>query len=494
MAYVRAGGDASALTFRLLEPMGDQPFGYYPAGWHAVAGLVPAWPDASVAFNATALVPVALAWTLGLAAATRALLPGRPRAAGWAALLSASGVAMPVLLMLRPEGMVPNALATALLPALVAAHVDAHVIRALPRALLLAACWSGLAALHPNAALLGLLVLGPWWLPRLVRSARQALARPHGRVVLALGAGVTALLAAGAARSSVWEGIRGAQENEVVPIPEALLGLVSGNTTGMGLAGGFLVVALAILGGLLVRRLRARWWAVSALLVAGFHLAASSSVPVLTDLDIPWYSEPRRYAPALALGLVPLAALSLDVLPRWVVRRERLWPGIPAGRVSGALAALVVVTSAAVGGIGLAQLARESWVGGVDAPVVADDAELAMLARLPDELGPGRVLGSPFSGAAHLYALAGVDVIPRSTFAQPLDAELAATLERLRTFAPGAAECAVLEAWGVRYLYVDPLPWTGAPGAPRLREVAPDAHRLVDQGGTAAVYEVVACS
>lgn len=485
LAWVRSG-HASALDFQRMEPLREG-LGYYPSGWHAVAGLVPAWPDPVVVFNVATVVPVAVAWTVGLAAVTSMLMPARPRAVVLAAILAPAGMAMPVLLTMRPEGMVPNALATALLPAAVVAVAGQG-----PRRVTIPLAILGLGAAHPNAILTATVLLAPWLAPRLWRAVRRLWTSAPGRIVVLGGSVVTCVVVAGATTLDAWRVVVAARDSAATPPTSQALALLSGNATGLGSAGGALVVLLAVVGAILVLRLRARWWAWSALLVGAFYLAVTSAVPVLRELDRPWYGEAARYAPALALTAVPLAALALDSLPRWAVQTGRLTTTLRPSRVSAALAAVVVGASGLAGVVGLVQLSADTWVGSSERPVVADDAELAMMYRLRSELDEGAVLGSPFAGTAHLYPLAGLDPLPRSSLVDELPADLSDAVHNLDRLAEDPQVCAALERAGVRYVYVDDAPWNYQPGLPDIRHAPPGA-RLVDSGGTAAVYDLVGC-
>lgn len=485
LAWVR-DGHASALDFQTLEPL-RQGMGYYPSGWHAVAGLVPAWPDPLVAFNMAVIVPTALTWTIGLAAVTRALLPARPRCTVWAALLAPSGIAAPLLLSLRPEGMVPNSLATALLPAAIAAAVA----RDLPRTLWPLA-FVGLALVHPNSVLTAVVLLLPWLAPRTGRLLRRRLSTRGGRVAAAATLLGTAVAGAASTTLGAWQAVLAVPDGGAAAPGTQALALLSGNATGLGHGGGAPVVLLAVAGALVVRRLPARWWAWSALGIALLYLAGSSAIPVLRELDRPWYGEAARFAPAIALTLVPLAALALDTLPRWAVHTGRLRTSLAPATVTRVVFTVTAVPSLIVGATGLGTLARATWVGTPDQPALADDAEIAMIERLRTRLPDGAVLGSPFAGAAHLYPMIGVPAVPRSSLVDELPAELSYAVDHLSDLRDDPRVCAALRSAGIRYLYVDPAPWNAQPGLPNLVE-PPDGTRLVDSGGSAAVHEVIGC-
>lgn len=275
---------------------------------------------------------------------------------------------------------------------------------------------------------------------------------------------------------------------------EATTNLLSGNTTGMGWASGLLVTAAAVRGGILAWRLpSARPLVRGALVMLALYLLATSSIPVLTEVDRPWYGEPRRFAPVLAAVMVPLAALAVDSGPRWLVATGRLQTDLSRQAVSRSLIVGLVAVSSVPAAFGAAILAHESFVVTPNRTGVADDDERAMLTRLSGRLDPdGAVLGSAFSGAAHLYALAGARVVLRTALSTD-DHDLAYVEEHLPELGGDAELCAAIERLHVRYLYVDPRAWNSLPGHIDLREPPGRGVTLVDAGGEAAIYEITAC-
>lgn len=493
VAWMSRSGRASSFAFWDMEPEPGGPTGFYAAGWHAVAALIPGWPDAATTFNLAALVPTALTWTLGLTLLTRALVPARSRVWIWAALLSAAGIAMPVLIVMRPEGMIPNAFALAMIPGFVAGHVRPPGGATRVTWLLALLAYAGLALTHPNALLSAGLVLLPWAAPRLRRALPTAIRSAGGRVVLFLTLvliGTVAVLLRGAwANTVAWPA-----EGPLGPW-HALLMLVSGNATGMGAAGGLLVVAAGAAGAVLLWGLGGgRWFVVATALVMVFYLLATSSIPVLTEVDRPWYGEPRRFAPVLAMVVVPLAALALDSVPRWLLTTGRVRTRLPRAAVATGLVVGVIAVSTLAGATGLWALTRYTFVGsGADEPALADDEELAMLHRLGSRLEPGTVLGSAYSGAAHLYALHGQPVVPRAAFDPEPGSDLEYVTGHLDGLGTDLHLCQALERMGVRYLYVDPRPWDVVAGQVDVGSVPAEGVRLVDSGGTAGVYEIAGC-
>ena len=154
-------------------------------------------------------------------------------------------------------------------------------------------------------------------------------------------------------------------------------------------------------------------------------------------------------------------------------------------------AAAIVAVTVVTAPLGLAAIANEAYHGSTLRPVLASADELAMLHRLPRELSAGAVFGNALSGSAYLYGLSGVSVIPSTSF-PPDDDDVRTAFTKLALAGEDPTVCPALRRLGVRYVYVDPLPWMIRPDAPEVR-AAPPGSRLVDQGGTAKVYEITAC-
>lgn len=489
LARVRSTGNGSSLTLLSASQVdGHGASGFYGAGWHAVAALVPPWPDPAVVATVTALVPSALAWSAGLAFLTRVALPSRPRTWAWAPLLGSAGVAPPMLLVMRPEGMVPNALALALLPSVVALVVVAVRAPSFPTVAVALAGATGLALSHPNGAATTAVAAGP----AVVAGVVVLLRRPqHRRVVLPGLAAVVLACVAGLVlvRGTEQFGLVTAFPAEVpLPLWEALVRLGSGNATGAGWAGGAVVMVLAVAGVVLGRRLPGRHVGYGWLALCALYLAATSPVPWLTEVDRLWYGEPRRFAPAIGTLAVPAAALALDSLWRRVRRetgRDR-----HLGRCALALAvgAPTLFTAA-----GMYVLGQATFVPAPDRTVLADAAELDMARRLATTLAPDRgILGSPFAGTANLAEVSGRRAVPPSNIPTGHDdlAYLSTHLDDLTTD-PGV--CAALDRLRIGYLYVDHSAWNGLDGVIDIRSAPRGGVRLVDSGGSASVYEVTAC-
>ncbi|WP_199424057.1 DUF6541 family protein [Actinotalea solisilvae] len=496
--HVQETGIGSSLVLSDAGEPGRAPF-FYPAAWHDVTALVPVWPDVPTVSNAAVVLPTALAWSAGAALLTRTLLPARPRAAVWAALLSAAGVALPLTLTGQQAGLIPNAMGLSVLPAVVAlvARRGPLGVRWLAGSALVLA---GLALVHPNAVLAAGLVLLPWAAHRVVAAvaATRGRARHAALATVAVGLVLLVPVVRLVAQSGPMTHVRAFPGDNPYEWTTTAVAVLSGKLGTAAGGGGVFVVAAAVVGALLVRRLpQARWLAASAGLVLVVFVAGRSGLPVLGDLDVPWYGETKRLAPVVAAMLVPLAALTLDSLGSWLVATGRLRTDLPRRQVAILLGGLLAVPGLVTGALDTAAAARADFGAGgrdgVELPTFASDAELAMLARLGDELGAGAVLGSPHSGAAHLYALHGASVSVRSPLSQvaPGLRDLERRLDDLGT---DAQVCADLARFGVRYLYVDPVLFRQERAElPRMTTAPRDGVRVVDRGGTATVYEITAC-
>jgi hypothetical protein len=127
------------------------------------------------------------------------------------------------------------------------------------------------------------------------------------------------------------------------------------------------------------------------------------------------------------------------------------------------------------------------------APRFLSAGEVELAARLDGELDPaGAVLGDPFNGSAHLYALTGQPVVfPHLT--GRWDADRLYVMEHLDRLDEDPEVCAALGRLGARYLYTDPVRYYDYAEYPGLARAETAGLRLVDSGGGASVYELTPC-
>jgi len=493
--YVQESGSASSLTVSGVYSAG-QDTGFYPAAWHGVTALVPAWPDPATVFTIAAFLPTAVAWTTGIAFLTRSVFPGRPRAACWAALLSGAGLTLPQVLAQQQAGLIPNALALGALPALLGLFVG---LRARPGARWYVAAGVGLVGLgltHPNAVLSAAVILGAWALQRSRPLLRRASRTMRGRLSLWGIGGALALLMLVTLTAARMRDVLAYSSAGPSRIWDTVVAVATGQMGSSTGGGGIAVVLTAAVGAWSVRKLRGGRPLLAALAtMLVLFVAGRSSLPLLAELDRPWFGESKRIAPAIVALLLPLAAVAIDSGGAWLATSGRLRTSLRPRTVSLVLGGVIAATGIAAGALETASQARASYSAGSDADgTFATDDELAMMRRLSGKLEPsGVVLGSPHSGAAHLYGLIGQPVAIRTPLAN-LSPELIYVTRHIAELGESTPLCGALDSLGVRYLYVDEVMFRAERSDLfRLTEPPADGVRLIETGGTASVYEITAC-
>lgn len=452
--YVLDTGDASPLHLGTLTmPLKD--VAIYPSAWHAVTALT-VIDSPAVAANVVSIMIVAIVFPAGSAALAGVLAPRSRTLPGLTAVASVAFVAFPARLL--SYGTVwPNALAYAMIPVALALlarllvrdrrppegarhrsdpvlgpdHAPVGLQRHLALSTVLVAALAGIAASHPNA-LLGLLVLAaPLIVVSLVRWA--AVAAADRRLLPVLGAlavtaasavALAALLstaqirsASGYRRSTIAQG----WEPAVQALSDSQFsGIGWGNTTPSWTLGALTVLGLVVA---LIGR-RTRWLVAGYLLGIGFFTAAMDPTSTYAYLAGAWYNDPVRLGGLVVVAAVPLVGLGLDAVARAVVALVRL-VGRSAVRgprrdavLAGAAGAVVLVVFVTATGSARVDAREERFQG--DYARSTDPAwgglltrgEQDLMERLDDELpDDALVLGSPFSGAAYLYALTGREVV-----------------------------------------------------------------------------------
>jgi len=493
--------------------------GFYPGAWHSVVALSTTG-SVVVAANAVTLVMSALVWPLGLAALARAVVPRWTEAGLAVPVLGAAFVAFPGT-MVSWGTLWPNALSYALVPAALA--LTAAAVRApgeLPDgsgvperasavvALLLALVGIGLA--QPNGTLTYALLATPlvvlaWW-RRVHGSARH-------RVLVS----TLCLVAWFVVWAGVWyafaRSIGVYQRDRVGSFVASVVTVVGDGPVGTTGTGGSWSVALAVLTvvgavALLVSR-QGRWLVVSAVIaLALFGLGADTTLGA-RDLLRPWYADVVRLGGAVPLVCAALAGVGIvgssRLVAHIVARLLRTTSLRGPATVSGALTVVLLVVLVLGTGVLRADARRAAVAGAYEAPVAAGAPhiltsvdELRLLERLGDELPDGaRILGDPFTGSALAYAVGGVDVVfPHVRGVWDEDASyLGLHLSEIDT---DPEVCRAIERLGVDYLYLDPDLYFPDHPAHQLysgigTEPPSEGFTLVDQGGTARVYEVDRC-
>ena len=493
--YIQESGTASSLTIvgQSAPSVGS---GFYAVGWHAVTALAPDWPDPAVVFTMAAFLPTAAAWTTGIALLTRAAFPESHRAVPWAALFSAAGISLPLVLAQQKAGLIPNSLGVALLPGFLGLVIGREDRPRSHRCLLVGGALAGLGLAHPNAVLSALLAVGIWALLRFWPRIRRAASAPR----LAVGGALAAVLVAGAATAAATGLGRSVVDfpgDQPSPAIDTFAAVVTGQMGSSASGGGLFVMLLGFMGAWrALRRPATRPLAGALVGFLALFVLARSSIPVLTDLDALWYHEPKRIAPVVIALLLPLAAVAIDGIGVSLATSRVVRTTLPAPRISLLVGTLVAFTGISLGAVETAGQARASYAAGTGGePTFATDAELAMMHRLHSVLDPHRaVLGHPHSGAAHLYALIGQPVTVR-TSTEYRSPELVYITEHLDELGSSDELCSALDALEIGYLYVDPVRFRpeGFPYPP-LTEPPRSGVRLIDRGGTAQLYEITGCA
>lgn len=418
---IRETGTASSLDLGSVSNTAGTPTAY-PAGFHALASSVPG-VEVPILLNGAVLALAVLPWILGTALLARTVFPAvpwAPFAAGiGAAIVPAAPVDEWIHLSAIPNlagfAALPGALAAvlalwrALSPALLPPSEDAPRAGSAPlrpalAALALAAlALLGLGLLHPNVALLALVLVAVLtactMAPALRRRPQLALV-PLFVIAPVIVAGTTPL------GSSVTDFTGGLQVPWWSALGEILLGLLTVWPMALG------VVLAAVWWPGLVTSVRsgARWVAVAWIVVAVLYLDAALDSSL--NLSALWYRGQDRLS-------MPLAMLSVLLLV----------PGLRAWRSLLLRAGSAGHASLPRRAIGLVLVLVAVVAVGASIPTRADNAaknlaaeysgrgrflqqdELEAWARVAPELDPDvKVLGSPFSGASHMYAIEGVEV------------------------------------------------------------------------------------
>ncbi|PPK97750.1 hypothetical protein CLV92_103285 [Kineococcus xinjiangensis] len=491
---------------RLTAPFAEDV--YYPAGWHAVGGLlVEAGVPPVVAANALVLLIAGLVWPLACVLLVRRLAGARPLPVLLAAVLSQAFVAFPWLID-RWGVLWPQTLGTALLPVVLAALLHASAPAPVAggaqpaagervRSLLVAvAALAGTALAHPGSFLLAVLLAAALLLATALPAALSPWrgGRAQWRALAATGA-AAALVAAGAVavgprvfamRTADWPATRGVAD----AVGEVLLNAPAGASRNV-------VVSALVLLGLVValRRPRWRWLAVGHLLVAALDvIAAGTDAPFSQLLTAPWYNDRFRLAATVPVTGVALAVLGTLWVAR-LLRRFRSRHAVPAVAAALALAAAVPQVRGNGDQLGLTNVRVERH------PMrsLVDPDEQRFLEDLRRHVPEGAVVaGTPWDGSAFAYALSrGVEVLyPHMRGELGEDARYLA--DHLQDAATDPLVCPMLEQRRVRYVLDMGRLWDPPALAPagytafRLFQDRP-GFRLAASEGDVRLYEITAC-
>ena len=518
--------------------------GFYPIVWHQVASLGAwSWRETLIANNVL-LLAVALVWYLGLVYLARTALP-KVRHAPYLAL--AASLLAPVFPWRLTYGAAlwPYCMAVATCPAVIAMSIE---------------CWrrartlTVVAAREQNTSVWGARARAAMALSAIIpffvgsclihTSAAAMLLWPLFGILLcqAVHSGIRSWRCERRAQAAAWwigavlavvalvafVMLPGPQQHHFGRYTELdwsnlatkLLIPVALNYFG-GWAIEWVEIPLTILSllGAAVCLWRRRTWelVVAWVFSMSLILAAIAPIPVLSSITGLFYRNPHRLKAMTAVLAVLLVVIALDTLRTWLAPvAARICSGLRGAlartgladsvismvtRVAAAVVVVILCTPAmVVGSQAIASDVREGYQPVLgDTRFIADEAELAMIRRLPDELPDDAVvIGDPVAGAGYIPILTGmrsVWVFPGQAADDQDGIYLRENFNRIHT---DPHVCELLQRHGIQYFYADKdIVFNGN----RLSKFRPGLYgvdtssgfTLVDSGGTASLWHIDIC-
>ena len=279
------------------------------------------------------------------------------------------------------------------------------------------------------------------------------------------------------------------------------------------------LAALSLLGAAICLWRRRNWelvvgWILSMSLI----LAAIAPIPVLSSITGLFYRNPHRLKAMTAVLAVLLVVIALDALRTWLAPvAARICSGLRGAlartgladsvismvtRVAAAVVVVILCTPAmVVGSQAIASDVREGYQPVLgDTRFIADEAELAMIRRLPDELPDDAVvIGDPVAGAGYIPILTGM----RSVWVFPgqaADDEDGIYLrEYFNQIHTDPHVCEILQHHGIKYFYADKdIRFNNS----QLSKIRPGLYKvdtsygftLIDSGGSASLWRIDVCN
>jgi hypothetical protein len=506
--YIVETQNASPLSVSKLTQAEAPGITFYPAVWHAIVALVTqvTGGSLSVASNAVMIAAGALMWPASIMLLS-VLLWGRSRAFVTAVgILAAAAPSFPIL-MIDYGVLYPYFLALCALPVAIGATLATLGLvsrgpsaTVAPWIVVTMAAVPTLLMVHPAAFITWLLLAGVAAIVAFVRYVRR---RPGTRQVwIAAGS----LAVAGVAALYLWRSLRPQIELNLWP-PSETVGQAIGEvlTLSMERAQIPIILTVATLAGAVIAWRRGT----AAVRIAVGYLAILMTLYVITasmewldlrrDIAAAWYNNSPRLAALIPLIAVPLAAVGIEWIWRWLIRhapRGVATPRTAAYRSLVVVCCLMLIAATQLISIPNAiQRARLMYVPSEASPLLTPD-ERALIDRLPELVPADAVIaGNPGTGTAMAYALAGIHVL-HPGIAITMNRDIALVDDRANDATPGSAVCAALDRTGVDYILDfgkqeingESHPY---PGFQHLG--SSDAVALVEEIGDARLYEVVAC-
>ncbi|WP_394215765.1 DUF6541 family protein [Brachybacterium vulturis] len=477
LQHVRETGIASSLRVGVISTTQGDP-SYYPAAFHALAALVPGVPTATL-LNATVLALAVVPWILGIALLARTVFAEVAWAPFAAAVTAILIPATPLDLWIHLSP-IPNLSGFAALPGALAAAAalwNALLPRISARPALAAAAavgsaGAGLGLMHPNVAVTALILLA---VLTVVTAASQWRRRPALIAVPVLAVLPVVLLSFTPLGAHVTGFDGGLEVSWWLALGEVLLGLLTVWPMALGV-----VIAVVWWPGL-VTALAAparRWLPIAWIVIAVIYLDAALDSPV--NLSALFYRGQDRLSMPLAMLSAVLVVPGLQcwsrVLGRWPAQRaaSRRPRAVTAGLAVAAV--LLTLTSVPARSDDAAKNLAADYPG--RGRFLQADERLLFEQHVPQMDPEGTVLASPFSGAAHLYALFGQDVrLPVAGMAYTdLDRDLIYATEDAAT---DPAACRLLEENGIAYVYQELRPYNRHKTSDSVNLAGPDLGTLL---------------
>lgn len=491
LARIRESGTASSLDLGSVSNSTATPTAY-PAGFHALASLVPG-VEIPIMLNGAVLALAVLPWVLGVALLARALYPTVSWAPFAAAVMAALIPASPLDLGVHLSP-IPNLSGFAMLPGVLASAAALWVAmlprpgpRAAHRPLIRAALAAvmvvgtaglGLGLLHPNVAVTALILLAVLTATTSAPHLRQ---RPWLLLVPVLALVPVALLSYTPLGAKVTGFSGGLQVPWWTALGEILLGLL----TVWPMVLGVVLAALWWPGLVASFRSAQRWVGIAWIVIAVIYLDAALDSPL--NLSILYYRGQDRLSIPLAMLSAVLAVPGLQIWSHLLPTRSTRAEEVTGARrsfssrrvVAGVLAGVAVV--AALGSIpsrsdnAAKNLAPEYPGRGR----FLQEDERSLFAQSAPAMDPSKaLLASPFSGGAHMYALEGLDVhfTVAGMTGRDVDTQLLAAAPLA---ASDPAACRTLRDNEIGYIYQEWEPYNFSSTFAVLNTVQPDVGSVV---------------
>lgn len=503
--FVIDTGNASPLWLGNMTSPEGLPF--YPSGWHAFGSLVVQITGASaaVATNALIFVVAAIAWPLGVMLLVRTLLGSRSLIIMGSGVLAASLPAYPYL-PLHYGVLYPLFLGLACVPVTLASAFGLLRPGASPQmrafwGLTLVLLIPGTAVAHPGALLAFLALSVPFVVGFAIRNFAAADRRPRRWLwLVALAAyaafGVVVLWLVRPPLSQIYWPI-------IERLPQAVGEVVSAAVYEYPAATA--VAVLTVVGAYsAVRRPTYSRWIILGMAAIGGSLyvivAGSESETLRMWLTGPWYNNAPRLASIWAIGVLPLAALGLGTVSRFIVRK---FTSLEIRRRLSKYSRIVLASTGVIllllsQGDAVRQAAADiefTYALRPGGPILTPD-EFALMREIPALVPEGAVIaGNPWTGASFAYGISGRRVLmPHLLMDETEPAHVVNTEFDSRGDSPQV--CRALEETGVRFILdFGPEEFMANEGDySGLDELTSSPFvELVAAEGDARLYRVVSC-